>query len=32
VRIASSCLLGYGLYDPAIITPEQAMVRFDTCV
>jgi hypothetical protein len=32
IRIASSCLMGYGLYDPAILTPEQALARFETCI
>ena len=32
LRIASSCLLGYGLYDPAILTLEQAIARFETCL
>ncbi len=32
LRLASSCLLGYGLYDPAILTPENALARFDSCI
>jgi hypothetical protein len=35
IGIASSCLLGYGLYAPAILTPEQAeqaLARFKTCI
>jgi len=32
LRIASACLLGYGLYDPAILTLDQAIARFETCI
>lgn len=28
VRIATGCLLGYGLFDPAVLTVEQAIERF----
>lgn len=32
LRIAGSSLLGYGLYDPAILTVEEALDRFSTCI
>ena len=32
LRVATGCLLGYGLYDPAILTIEQALMRFETCI
>lgn len=32
VRIASACLLGYGLYDQAILSLEQAFKRFEACI
>lgn len=32
LRVASSCLLGYGLYDPAILTIDEALTRLDGCI
>jgi hypothetical protein len=32
LRIATGCLLGYGLYDPAIVTVEEAQARFAACI
>lgn len=32
LRIATSSLLGYGLYDPAILTIDEALARFETCI
>lgn len=32
VRIASACVLGYGLYDQAILSLEQAFERFWACI
>jgi hypothetical protein len=32
LRIATGSLLGYGLYDPAILTLEQAFLRFGECI
>jgi len=32
LRVASACLFGYGLYDPAILTPAEAITRFGSCI
>src|SRR5207248_1385959 len=32
VRIATGCLLGYGLFDQAVLAPEEAMERFKNCI
>jgi hypothetical protein len=32
VCIANACLLGYGLFDPAVLPLEKAMTRFETCI
>lgn len=32
VRIASACLFGYGLYDQAILSLDQAFKRFEVCI
>jgi hypothetical protein len=32
LRIATGSLLGYGLYDPAILTIDEALARFDACI
>ncbi|AKV04398.1 hypothetical protein AKJ09_11061 [Labilithrix luteola] len=32
LRIATGSLLGYGLYDPAVLTIEEALSRFETCI
>lgn len=32
LRVATSSLLGYGLYDPAILTIDQALSRYGACI
>jgi hypothetical protein len=32
LRIATSCLFGYGLYDPALLSIEQLLTRFAGCI
>jgi len=32
LRIATGSLLGYGLYDPAILTIYEALARFEACI
>ena len=32
LRVATGCLLGYGLYEPAVLTIEQALMRFEACI
>lgn len=32
LRIATGSLLGYGLYDPAILTVDEALARFEACI
>lgn len=32
LRIATGSLLGYGLYDPAILTIDEALARFEACL
>lgn len=32
LRVATGSLLGYGLYDPAILTIDEALARFDGCI
>lgn len=32
LRVVTGCLLGYGLYDPAILTVERALVQFEACI
>ncbi len=32
VRIATSSLMGYGLYNPGVLTLDEAMARFDDCI
>jgi hypothetical protein len=32
LRIATGSLLGYGLYDPAILTVGEALSRFEACI
>jgi len=32
LRVATGCLLGYGLYDPTVLSIEQALIRFEGCI
>lgn len=32
LRVATGSLLGYGLYDPAILTISEALARFEVCI
>jgi len=32
LRVATGSLLGYGLYDPAILTIDEALSRFEACI
>jgi hypothetical protein len=32
LRVATGCLLGYGLFDPAILTVEHSLARFESCI
>jgi hypothetical protein len=32
LRVVTGCLLGYGLYDPAVLTVERAWVQFEACI
>lgn len=32
LRVATGSLLGYGLYDPAILTVDEALSRFEPCI
>ncbi len=32
LRIATACMFGYGLFDPAVLTVDEALVRFAGCI